>query len=157
MASNADPMSLPASMGDFFDDAFSELTASPPANSVYVGFNPPTSWDPCAQHSTTNPDETDEFAPKDRSLSAPPESAVSELNCINAGITAQDAELREVTEPPEATSLNSKHTRVRGSKKSTRRRQNEIADTSEVRAKREVNLKGNRMAANRCRVKKRTR
>lgn len=156
MAGNADPMLPPASMGDFFDDAFfSELTTSPPANSVYAGSKHTTFWDPCAHHSTINSDESDGFALKDGCFSALPESAVSELDCTNTGIAAQDAELKRVTELRKATSSDSKHTGARDSKKSTRKRQNEIADTSEFCAKRETNRKKNRTAASRCRVKRR--
>lgn len=148
-------------MGDFFDDAFvSELTAFLSSSSVYAST---TFWDPCAQ----DPDETGEFAPEDVSLlpppesapddislSPPPESVVSDLN-TTTGIAAQDVELNEVTEPLEATSSDSKQKGAQDPKKPKRRRRNEIADTPEARAKREVSLKKNRMAAIRCRVKKR--
>lgn len=98
--------------------------------------------------------DPDEFAPEDISLSPLPESVVFDLN-TTTGIAAQDVELKEVTEPLATISLDSKQTGPRDSKKPRRRRRNEMADTPEARAKREVSLKKNRMAAIRCRIKKR--
>ncbi|OMP88896.1 Cyclic AMP-responsive element-binding protein 5 [Diplodia seriata] len=136
----ADPTLLANPLANFLDNgAFSRLfNASRTAGYVQQGTLGPDSGSDLTRHDSLLPDAL---------ASAGWEAGDGRLHTPSDDTKSQQR-TSESTEPSEPT------IKRRTPRKSTKQRRQQVADTPEGRARRETNLEKNRMAANRCRQKR---